>query len=259
MLPAQRREMLLAELHKDRFLTVTELVQRLGSSLSTVRRDLADLEREGVIVRTHGGAGLAGSALPEDMSGAARAAQHPTEKQLIGRAAAQLIGTMGTVIIDSGTTTLEVARALEPSQPLRVVTDSLEIAWELRDRANVMVIMTGGVVRPGAYNLYGPQAEQAMLGLHTQACVMGATGISPDQGLTKHDIEALPVRRRMVEASRQTIAVADSSKLGAVGLVKICDIEEIDTLVTDSGISPALQEAFERAGVRVVIARDDEG
>lgn len=257
MLPAQRRDMILTELKKARFLTVVELVQRLNSSLSTVRRDLAELEHEGIIVRTHGGAGLAGESLGEDMSVAARAQKHPTEKQLIGHAAARIIETKGTVIIDGGTTTLEVARALYPSQPLRVVTDSLEIAWELRDRPNITLILTGGIVRPGAYNLFGPQAEQAIMGLHTQVCVMGCTGISPEQGLTKHDIEAVPVRRRMIEASRQLIAVADSSKLGTIGLVKVCDLDEIDTLVTDAGIPPALKETFEKHGVHVVIAEDE--
>lgn len=257
MLPAQRRELLLAELQKDRFVTVNELVQRLNSSLSTVRRDLAELEREGIIVRTHGGAGLAGDALPEDMSGAVRAQKHPTEKQLIGRTAAELIDGMGAVILDAGTTTLEVARALYPSRPMRVVTDSLEIAWELKDRTNVTVILTGGIVRQGSYNLLGSLAEQAVMGLHAQVCVMGCTGLSPEQGLTKHDIEAVPVRRRMVENARQVIVVADSSKLGTIGLVKVCDLEEVNTLVTDAGLTAEQKELFEKYGVTVVIAKEE--
>lgn len=253
MLPVQRREHILGELHKVRFVSLQDLAQRLKASVSTVRRDLVDLEREGVVVRTYGGVGLAGRDLPEEMSEATRATQRVEQKRAIGRVAAQLVEGLGSVVLDAGTTTTEVARALYPSQRLRVVTDSVEIAWELRNRENITVILTGGVMRPNAYNLFGTMAEQTLMGLHVQACVMGCSGLTLEEGLTKHDIEALPVRRRMVEASRQLIVVADSSKLGRIGLGSVCEIEGIHTLVTDAEIPPAFREALEQRGVSVVI------
>ena len=254
MLPAQRRDRILSEVHKDRFISVLDLAQRLSVSLSTVRRDLVDLEREGVIVRTHGGAALVGRGLPEEMSEKVRAQQRTEQKRAIARAAAPLIEGSGTAILDTGTTTLEVARHLNPKEHLRIVTDSVEIAWELRDRENITVILTGGVMRKNAYNLFGTLAEQALMGLHAQVCVMGCSGLTLEEGLTKHDIEALPVRRRMVEVSRQLVVVADSSKLGRTGLASICEIEGVDTLVTDSEISLEFRQALEGRGVNVIIA-----
>lgn len=254
MLPAQRRDRILSEVHKDRFISVLELAQRLSVSISTVRRDLVDLEREGVIVRTHGGAALVGRGLPEEMSEKVRAQQRIEQKRAIARAAAPVIEGSGTAILDSGTTTLEVARCLNPREHLRIVTDSVEIAWELRDRENITVILTGGVMRKNAYNLFGTLAEQSLMGLHAQVCVMGCSGLTLEEGLTKHDIEALPVRRRMIEVSRQLIVVADSSKLGRTGLASICEIERVDTLITDPEISPEFKRGLEGHGVEVIIA-----
>ncbi|BDG60156.1 DeoR/GlpR family DNA-binding transcription regulator [Caldinitratiruptor microaerophilus] len=254
MLPAERRDRIVRELRKDRFLSVTELAGRLGASISTIRRDLAELEQEGVIVRTHGGAGLNTAGLPKEMAGSVRALQQVPQKQSIGRATARLLANMSTAILDGGTTTLEVARALNPTRHLRVITDSVEIAWELRDRENVTVILTGGIMRRSAYNLFGSLAEQALAGLHAEVCVMGCSGLSLTEGLTKHDIEALPVRRRMVEVSSRLIVVADSTKLGRVGLVAVCGVDRIHTLVTDSGIPPAFRAALEEQGVEVIIA-----
>lgn len=254
MLPLQRREHILTELHKERFLSVADLAQRLSASISTIRRDLVELEREGVAVRTHGGAGLTGGWQPEEIARAVRAEKRVGQKEAIGRAAARLLTEVGTVILDAGTTTMEVARNLHPTDHLRVVTDSLDIAWELKDRENVTVILTGGILRAGAYNLFGPTAEQSIMTLHAEVCVMGCTGLTVEDGLFKHDIEALPVRRRMVEASRKLIVTCDSSKLGKNGLVNVCGFELIDTVVTDAEISPAFRLQLEENGVAVVIA-----
>lgn len=256
MLPAERRERILNALQATRFLSVAQLARRTGSSESTIRRDLAELEREGLIVRTRGGAGIATGAggFSGEMSKDARSQHRAEQKAAIGRAAARLVEDVGTVILDAGTTTLEVARALNPSQKLRVVTDSLDIAWELRDRENVTVILSGGILRKGAYNLYGSMAEQAMAGLHAQLCVMGCSGLTLEEGLTKHDIEAEFVRKRMVEASQRLVVVADSSKLGVTGLVSICALEEIDVLVTDKEIPAEFQQMLEEHGIQVIIA-----
>lgn len=255
MLPAERRNRIIQELRKDRFLSVTDLANRLGASISTIRRDLAELVQQGVIIRIHGGAALNTTVeLPEEMAGAVRARQQVPQKQAIGRAAARLISGVSTVILDGGTTTLEVARALHPDRHLRVITDSVEIAWELRDREHVTVILTGGIMRRHAYNLFGSLAEQVLAGLHAEVCVMGCSGLSLAEGLTKHDIEAIPVRRRMVEVSRHLVVVADSTKLGRVGLAAVCGVDRIHTLVTDIGIPPEFRAALEERGIEVIVA-----
>lgn len=234
-------------------LPVAELAKLVHTSLSTLRRDLIELEQAGLVVRTRGGACLAGR-LPDEMSEHVRAQKHAVEKRKIGQVAAKLVEGAGSIILDAGTTTLEVARALNPTQALRVITDSVEIAYELRDRQNVVVIVTGGIMRPHAYNLFGGMGEQVLSGMHAQVCVMGGSALSLEEGLTKHDIESMPIRRKMVEISRQLVAVVDSSKFGKTGLASVCPVARINTLVTDAGIDPDFRRRVEDAGVQVVIA-----
>ncbi|MDK2927551.1 MAG: hypothetical protein PWR31_1241 [Bacillota bacterium] len=253
MLAAQRREEIRSALQQKGWLSVTELAQIVGASLSTIRRDLIELEQAGVLVRTRGGTCLAGR-LPEEMSEHVRAQKHAVEKKKIGQAAARLVDNAGSIILDAGTTTLEVARALNPVQPLRVITDSVEIAYELRDKENIVVIVTGGIMRPHAYNLFGGMGEQMLAGMHAQICVMGGSALSLEEGLTKHDIESMPIRRKMVEISRQLIAVVDSSKFSKTGLASVCPVTRINVLVTDSGIDSAFRSAIEKAGVQVIVA-----
>lgn len=225
----------------------------LKVSLSTIRRDLIELEQAGVLIRTRGGACLS-HCLPEAGKTEVRAQMRTAEKHKIGRLAAKLVERAGSIILDAGTTTLEVARALNPPQSLRVITDSVEIAYELRDRQNITVIVTGGIMRPYAYNLFGGMGEQMLAGLHAQVCVMGGSALSLEEGLTKHDVESLPIRRKMVEISRQLVAVIDSSKFEKTGVGTVCPVTRINLLVTDAGISAEFRQALERQGVKVMVA-----
>lgn len=254
MLPEERKEKIVNELARNEFLSINELTRRLKISISTVRRDLIELEEEGVILRTRGGAKHAEHKLVLEAGADYRAVHNIDEKRRIGAKAAELTANMGCLILDAGTTTLEVARHLRPTQPLRVITDSVEIAYELRNRENVSVLVTGGIMNSEAYNLYGVFAEQMLRSMHAQVCVMGAIGLTTREGLTKHDMEAVSVKQKMLEISRKLICVADSSKFGVTGLVSICAIEQLDTLITDEGISPELHKEFESRGVTVIIA-----
>lgn len=254
MIQAERHEKIKSELEKNGFVSASELSKRLGISLSTVRRDLIDLEDAGVAVRSRGGAGHAGNVLTAVAAESSRAANHAEQKQKIGMKAAELVQDSGCIVLDAGTTTLEVAKRLNPNKSLRVITDGLNIAHELRDRDNVTVLLTGGILKPAYYNLYGGFAEQMLSSMHAQICVMGAIGVSQREGLTKHDIEALPIRKKMIEISRELICVADSSKLNVSGLVTICPVDRITTLITDSGISAAFKKVLEEVGIEVIIA-----
>jgi len=254
MIPAERHERIKSELEKNGFASVNELAERLGISISTVRRDLIDLENEGIVIRSRGGAGLAGHKLSLPAAQSSRAEQHITQKHKIGRKAAELIENSGCAILDAGTTTLEVARCLKPRKPLRIITDSIEIAYELRDRENVTVLVTGGILRNESYNLYGGFGEYMLNAMHAQVCVMGASGLTLREGLTKHDIEALPIRQKMIEISHDLVCLADSSKFDVTGLVSICPIDRVDTLITDNGIKPEFKKALEDMGIEVIIA-----
>lgn len=253
MIQAERRERIQKEIAANGFISINKLAERLNISLSTVRRDLIDLEEEGLVVRSRGGASLAGHELVLEAVASSRAVQHTEEKIRIAEKAVDLVSEAGCIILDSGTTTLEIAKRLKPQQSLRVITDSVEIAYELRDRDNVSVLVTGGLLKPGSYNMYGGFAEHMLQSMHAQICVMGAIGISIREGLTKHAIEALPLRRKMVEISRRLICVADSSKINVTGLVSVCPIASVDILVTDDGIEPDVRAEFEDAGVEVIV------
>ena len=254
MIQAERLEKIKTELEKNGFVSVSELAETLGISVSTVRRDLIDLENEGIAVRSRGGAGLAGHELTIVAAQSSRLAHHAEQKQKIGMKAAEMVQDSGCIVLDAGTTTLEVAKYLKPRKPLRVITDGLQIAYELKDRENVIVLLTGGILKADAYNLYGGFAEQTIENLHAQACVMGAIGLSLREGLTKHDIEAMPVRQKMIDISHRLICVADSSKIDVTGLVTICPMERINTLITDAGIDPSFQRGLEELGVEVIVA-----
>lgn len=253
MLADLRKERIRRELAENGILSVHELTKRLKISPSTVRRDLIELEEEGEILRTRGGARYGKHTLVLDADARSRAVRSIEQKERIGAKAAEMVMDAGCLILDAGTTTLEVARHLNPTKPLRVITDSVEIAYELRNRETVNVLVTGGILNSDAYNLYGSFAEQMLQSMHAQVCVMGAIGLTAQEGLTKHDIEALPIRQRMVEISRQLICVADSSKLSVTGLVSVCPIERVDVLITDDGIGPDMRKELEDAGVKIII------
>lgn len=251
---AERYQKIKLELENYGFVSINELAERIGISASTVRRDLIDMEKEDFLVRTRGGAKILSPEFTLAKVQSYRAVQCIKEKQKIGQKAAELIEDSGCIILDAGTTTLEVARHLKPKNMLRVITDSIEIAYELKDRENMTVLVTGGILSTGSYNMYGSFGEHAMSNMHAQVCVMGATGITLREGLTKHDIEALPIRKKMVEISHRIICVADSKKFGYMGLVSICPINMVDVLVTDDGIKPDFKKGLEDLGIEVVIA-----
>lgn len=253
MIPAARKQEILNMVVSEEFISAVALAEALDSSLSTVRRDLIELEEEGLIIRTRGGASAVQRGLALDSGASTRAGANSAQKSAIGKKAAELICEAGCVVLDAGTTTLEVARHLHPKKTLRVVTDSVEIAYELRNRENVIVVVTGGVLRQGTCNLYDGMGEEFIKSMHAQVCVMGAIGFSLKGGLTKHEIESLGLRKKMVDISIQVMCVADSSKFSANGLVSVCPADLVDVLITDGGIPPALKQSFEEIGVKVIV------
>lgn len=252
MIPAARKESIRNVIENYGFVSAGELARQLGISLSTVRRDLIELENEGVIVRTRGGAGINGHNLVLSPAAVSRAIQHTGEKSRIAEKAVELVADAGCIVLDAGTTTLEVARRLYPRQPLKVITDSIEIAYELKDREHITILITGGILHPSSYFLYGGFGEEMLGKMHAQVCVMGAVGLSLKQGLTKHDIEALQIRKRMIDISHKLICVADSSKMNVTGLVSICPADRVDILITDTGINPEFKKALEATGCQIL-------
>jgi DeoR/GlpR family transcriptional regulator of sugar metabolism len=232
-------------------LSVQELSERTGVSAMTVRRDLQVLEQEGALRRVHGGAISVASRgyLPPY---SVREKRDMEAKERIGAAAASIIGERETVIIDVGTTTLEVARALRGRQNLTVITSSLHVANVLAKERGCRLMITGGTVTPGDLSLIGDLAEDAFSRLRFDTFVMGVAGVDSDVGCTDFSTDDARVKRAALATVRRCIVVADSSKLGVVTFARICPVNSISVVVTDDRAQPDQVVALRSTHVEVV-------
>jgi len=248
----ERREVALRILQDRGEVSVAELSETAGVSAMTIRRDLEILERGGALRRVHGGAiSLAsrGFAAPYSV----RASRHADGKERIGWAAAGLLGECETVVLDVGTTTLQVARALSDRRGLTVITPSLRIADVLSQNNDIRLMVTGGIVVPSELSLVGDAAEEAFARLRFGTYVMGVGGIDSDSGVTEFILEDARVKRAALASVRRCIVVADSSKLGRVTFAQVCPLERVDVVVTDDAATAEQIEALETAHVEVVV------
>jgi DeoR family transcriptional regulator of aga operon len=242
--------------------TVDDAAAQLRVSPATIRRDFDQLAQQQMITRTRGGA-VANGVTP-DLPLPYKTAQNAEEKQRIGVAAAELVEPGMVVGLNGGTTTTEVARALaarpELAGPvddaqLTVVTNALNIANELLLRSRMKVVVTGGVIRPQSYELVGPLGGGAVLREVTlDIAMLGVNAIDVDLGAAAHHEGEAAVNSLMIARARRVAIIADGSKLGGHAFARVCPIERVWTLVTDTGADPARVAAFERAGVRVILA-----
>lgn len=254
LLVAERRHRIVTLLNERGKVTVEELSARFATSAVTVRSDLAALEARGILERTHGGA------LPprhdDDQPIAVKRTLHHAEKVRIGRLAASLIEDGETLILDSGTTTAEIARQIRTleNRSINVITNALNIAVLLADVPFVRLIMPGGILRPESNSLSGHMAEAALSGLQADRLFLGADGLDPERGVMTPHLAEAQLNARMIEISRQVIAVADSSKLLRRNISLIARVEQLHMLITDSAAHPDVVAELERRGVAVRLA-----
>ena len=235
---------------------VEALAQQFGVSTVTIRNDLKALSAKGLIVRSRGGA-VASTRLTRELSVQEKYKESLSIKRRLGRAAAELIDAdVRNLLIDSGTTTEEVALALVGRSNLSVMTNGLNIASALAAVEGIEVRVTGGTLRKKSMSFFGSHAEDSLRLRHFEKFILGADGIDPNAGVTTHfELEA-SLNRMMCKAARQIILVADSSKFGRVGSHIICGLDAIDVLVTDAGVPRELLERLRAGGCDVrVVAR----
>lgn len=242
-----RGDLLLTRIGSDGRASVGVLARDLGVTPSTIRRDLARLARDGRIVRTYGGAAIQGPT--------PRTAADPRlgPKQTIAQAAAARVRDGDTILISSGTTTLEFARRLT-DQRITVITNALDVAAVLIDRPGVELVVLGGVVRSGMHSMLGHLAELALRELRADALYMGIGAIGPDLALMNDSIPEILTDRALRRAARDCIVLADSGKFRTVAPAFVFDVEEVTTLITDEGASASDIAAVRARGVEVVIA-----
>ncbi|HID94678.1 MAG TPA: DeoR/GlpR transcriptional regulator [Candidatus Latescibacteria bacterium] len=248
----ERKAVILDEVRRKERVTVSELSSLLNVSEVTVRRDLQQLEREGHLVKTYGGA-ISTEKVAFEFSFQKKLRRNMAEKERIGRYTAGLIQEGEAVFLDNGTTTLQIAKNLKLRRNIKVVTNSLCVVYELEPVEGIELILLGGIVRRGWFDLYGPLTEKNISELYVDKAFVGTEGISLEAGLTTADICTARSIELMIKAAREVIVVADHTKVGNVTFAKFASLDQIDRLITSEGIDELAKEALERKGVKVVV------
>jgi DeoR family transcriptional regulator of aga operon len=250
---SQRRETILQTLARQGSVQVTDLVDQLGVSAVTIRSDLSALEGQGLVTRSHGGAVLVRTPPPEQ-SIRQKDALHHEEKERIGAFAASLVEPGDNIVIDSGTTTISLARHLRAAQDVTVATNGLNIAWELADSPGVDLILTGGLLRKQSLSFQGSQAEACLQVYNFDKLFLGVDGLDLQFGVTTHNEAEASLNRKMVERAKRIVVLTDASKFGRVSLHRIAQLDRVHTVITDAGISHEYRDGLQKLGVEVLIA-----
>jgi len=254
---ALRRERMLAEIKEREFVRVGELSSRFGVSEVTVRSDLDSLAANGKVHRVRGGA-IPRLIPRQEQPFEDSISSFAAEKVAIGQAAAALIEDGETVLIDVGTTVAAAARAIAARGELTdvvVFTNGLKTALELEPASpRISVVVTGGTLRPLQHSLVDPLATLILEQITVKTLLLGCNGIDPAGGVTNINLPEAEVKKRMLAAATRKIVLADGSKLGRVEVARLCDIADVDLVITGRSADPAVVEAIRERGsqVRVV-------
>jgi DeoR family transcriptional regulator, aga operon transcriptional repressor len=252
MLSEERQRAILEILRRDGRVLVTDLAQQFDLTPVTIRKDLETLHLKGHIHRTHGGALPAREGALEDPTIREKEKLHRKEKLQIASAAAHMVAEGQVVILDSGTTTTAIARALRNFQNLTIITNAVNIAAELSGSA-LEVILTGGNLRKNSFSLVGPIAEETLHRLNADILFLGVDGFDVHYGLSTPNLLEAKVNRAMMDVSRVTVAVCDSSKFGKRSLSLIAPTSYLRHVITDSGIPKPDLSTLKRSGVEVTV------
>ncbi|MSR79476.1 MAG: DeoR/GlpR transcriptional regulator [Gemmataceae bacterium] len=256
MLVEERRQRVLDLISSKGFASLGDLSKQLGASESTLRRDLDHWHNQGVIRRTHGGAVFVADSNPLPTL-EERFSRQLEEKKQIARAVSDHIRDGDTVLLDGGTTTLEVAKLLV-GRPVQVVTNSIPIAQLYSGCRDTDLVLLGGYVYPRTGVALGPLTIRMLDDLHFRLMVMGVEGIT-DKGLFNGNLLLVETERAMMRRADELVVVADHTKIGRPGLAWLCELRDVDTLVVDPAIKPEARKTIIEAGVRLIVSGEPGG
>jgi len=251
-LTLNRRKMILEMLENKGKVRNSDLAKVFNVSTVTIRNDLEKLEEKGLLIRTRGG-GIKSDRVRIDYQLNYESNLHLKEKQAIGKKAAELVKENDTIIIDSGTTTLELARNLAGYQNLTIITNALNIASQFLNNININVIMPGGNLRYSTLSMIGPIAEEGIRNLYCDKIFIGVNGIDSRYGISTTHLEDASLNRLMIESSKEVIILTDSSKFLKRSFSLIAPINKIHTVITDSRIPDDEHSRLINAGINVVL------
>jgi DeoR family transcriptional regulator of aga operon len=248
-----RHLFILEKLKKEGKINIADLVELMGVSGVTIRKDLKLLEDKKLLFRTHGGGSINNpyaAEYPIDEKEFINADQ----KKKIAKAAVELIGQIDSIMIGSGTTAYEFAKALYPIKPLTIITPALKVGLELYNRPQVEVLQLGGLIRQSSSSSVGPHA---LLGLEDISCgifFMGVDGIDVDFGISISNLDEATLNQKMISTAQTVVILADSTKFDRRGLGRVCGLEQIQYIVTDNKVSKNNIKVLEDRGIKVIIA-----
>lgn len=250
MLAAERKLRIVEYVRQHRIATISALAKEFQVHEATIRRDVAEIEQEGLLKRTHGGV-IAEQWTHDEPSFYERSTAQLEQKMRIGEKAASLVEDGEHIIIDSGTTTLHIAKRLVHRSNITVVTNDMNVAAELRDASGVKVILTGGELYPSSYMLNGMFTDQVLSTLHVEKAFIGIPALHPEYGLMHPEAQLVPAKQGMIRAAREIIVVADSTKIGKISLHTVAPKRCIHTLITGKEAPEELLRPFREAGITV--------
>lgn len=248
---------ILSLISKRGALKVKDIAGLLGVSESTVRRAVGRLEDLGRVVLNRGFVSLHPNFVSRELTFYEKLSQNIEAKRRIGKKAAELIKDGESVLLETGTTVLQIVPYLKDKRGITVITNCLRVATEVANFPNLRLILIGGEMRQESTAFVGHLAEETLRKVFSEAFIskvfLGADGISPKEGVTTHNIQEAIIDRMMIELARKTVLVADHSKFGKVGLSRIVPLEEVDILITDL-VDKEYEKYFREAGVEIVLA-----
>jgi DeoR/GlpR family transcriptional regulator of sugar metabolism len=253
LLPNQRREKIIEMLKEDGSAKVTTLSKLFKVTDVTIRQDLEKLEKNGLVIREHGGVFLKN--IEDQVKNFSLANQDNLDKkELIATKCLDFIESGDTIILDSGSTTTEIAKKLKGFKNLTVITNALNIAIILGAEPHIDVVMTGGEFKPPTLSLTGQKAAEFFDGLYVQKLFLATSGISLKAGLTYPSISDLVVKKAMIDAAEQTFLVADSTKFGKSSFASLGALSLIDYIITDAKLDLKYKKVFEENDIELILA-----
>lgn len=254
---SEERQIKISELLRDKTsIKVSELSNIFNVSESTIRRDLQEMEERELLTRTHGGA-LGIEKTNFEPSFKEKEDEKYDEKLNIGKIAANMIEEGDTIILDSGTTTLQLAKCIK-AKNITVITNSIDIAAELSSRNDIELIVTGGTLRITTRAMVGHLTDGVLKNFRVDKAFIGANGISIEEGITTPNIMEAHTKKEMMNAANKVILAADSSKFNQVSFAVISPIRAVDTIVTSSDLDVAIIKKIEETGVEIITKGNDE-
>jgi len=245
MIAEERRVEILKKLNENHYVQVSELADEFDVSTVTIRNDLDKIEADGLCIRKRGGAIRANLGVTVEMPYDIKRYEMVNEKERIAFAALKLIEDGDTFILDAGSTTYALAMLLESKSQITVITNDLKIAVKLAENPKIKLICTGGIARSSVYSLQGSIAEQVINNLRVDITFLGADAIHPNGRISNVNVEEVPLKKAMIQAADQVILLADSKKFEKSGFYKVCEMDEIDVIITDNGVPNHVKDLIE--------------